>query len=112
MPGRTDAYYWLRPDVDEGPRVETPEPLAAIDLRKGVWLDPLPATSLTFTLDETKAAAAPPHWIGDRIPLVSALLLATLRRAGVDNFQAFPASLSVRSSQQPIPGHCVFNVIG
>lgn len=103
MSARTDAYHWLRPDVAEGPLVRVPASLAAIDLRRGTLIACELATPLIFTLDD--ATTSMPHWIGDRVPLVSELFVSTLRRAGVYNFQTLPAVL------RPWTGHVVFNVI-
>jgi hypothetical protein len=43
---RDDAYHWLRPDTRSDAQSGAPEALAAIDLRRGVWLDRAPAAPL------------------------------------------------------------------
>jgi hypothetical protein len=111
-PAPRDAYHWLRPDSEGAPRVLPPAALASADLRRGAWLDRAPTGPLVFTIEDDARAAAPPHWLGDRVPLVSERLLAALRRAGVDNLQTFPALLQGRAGGQPRPGHTVLNVIG
>jgi hypothetical protein len=65
---------------------------------------------MDFSIDN--ARGAPPHWIGDRIPLVSALFIAALREAGVDNFQTFPARLRCHPSAAIRTDHVAFNAIG
>jgi hypothetical protein len=87
-----------------------PEALASIDLCCGALLARIPAASMDFTIDS--ARGAPPHWIGERIPLVSALFIAALRQAGVDNFQTFPTRLRCQPSAAIRTDHVAFNAIG
>jgi len=105
-----DAYHWLRPDVEEGPTVRVPDEFVSVDLCRGSRLDPTPSTPLVVTLE--KLNGPPPHWIGDRIPLVSPLFLSTLRRACVDNFQSLPALLRCHRAGDLSNEYVAFNVIG
>jgi hypothetical protein len=106
---KTGAYHWLRPELD-GPRVLVPAGLAAVDLGRGQWLERAPAAPWAFVLEPP--GVSPPHWLGDRIPLVSATLLAALGRAGVDNVQTFPAQLRGAAAGAVWPGYVAFNVVG
>ena len=111
-PVSADAYHWLRPDGGAAPPVSPAPELASLDLRRGAWLRPAPPAPLIFTVEAGARGAAPAHWTGDRVPLVSDRLLAALRRAGVDNLQIFPALVRTGAGGEPRPGHCVLNVIG
>jgi hypothetical protein len=53
--------------------------------------EPLPKR-LIFEVDYP-AGEEPPHFLGDVVPVFSDRLVETLREAGVDNFEAFPAVL-------------------
>jgi hypothetical protein len=110
MNSRSAAYHWLRPDLDSGLRLAVPAALASIDLCCGAMLGRVPAATMDFSIDG--AQRMPPHWIGERIPLVSALFIAALREAGVDNFQTFPARLRCLQPAATSAGHVAFNAIG
>jgi hypothetical protein len=107
----TVAYHCLRPDVEDAPAVSLPAALAAIDLDRGRPVNGLPGglTALSF---DGRIAPGPPHWLGQRVPLVSELFTRTLVSAGVDNFQTFPVRLLAQPGGAEHPGYTAFNVIG
>jgi hypothetical protein len=108
MSAEGEAYHWLCPDLDQGATLVEPDGLAVMDLRRGSWVSRVPDAPPVFMLDTASDAA--PHWIGDRIPLVSERLLGAFKRAGIDNFQTFPVLLSCAGREWP--GYVAFNVIG
>lgn len=53
-----------------------------------------------------------PHFVGMTIPVLSTLLVDTLRSAGVENFQVVPAVLRNPKINAEWGGYWAFNVIG
>lgn len=58
------------------------------------------------------ARSEPPHLLGDTIPVFSALLVETLKAAGVDNFEVFPAVLKNPKTGKEWNGYFAFNALG
>jgi hypothetical protein len=110
MSGDEAAHHWLRPDREEAPALSLPAALAAVDLGRGVWAAKWPAAPITLSFD--KGSTPPPHWLGERVPVVSERLLRTLAGAGVDNFQTFPVRVIATPGGVECPGYLAFNLVG
>jgi hypothetical protein len=94
----------------EQPRIlHAPEPVATLDFLRGAAIAGALETPWVFDIELDGDRL--PHFLGGRIPLVSARLLAVLSKAGVDNIQAFPAVLRLRGETERRE-HSVLNVCG
>lgn len=106
------AYHWIRANDEIEPRTTGGEPLEDLDCQRGALLDLAAGSPLSFEVDVSPSRAAPPHFLGQRLPLVSDRFIAAIAAAGVDNFQAFPAHIRCPRQGTEWPGYSLFNVIG
>lgn len=109
------AYHWLLPEpAPSGPgsRIEVPPEVESRDFQRGSWIQLEPQFRADFEVVVHGAPDPLPHWLGDRTPVVSAPLLAALRRAGVDNVQSFPVLVRRAESGERIEGFSLLNVVG
>lgn len=53
-----------------------------------------------------------PHFLGNRIPIFSSLMVETLQKAGADNFEAFPATVKNPQTGTEWSNYFAINVIG
>lgn len=106
------SYYRFQADLHATSGVlEDPALPDGVSFTSGRALErPLP-TPLVFKVDCPKGQR-PDHLLGDSIPLVSELFLETLRAAGVENFQAFPARLRNTKKRAEWSGYSAFNILG
>jgi hypothetical protein len=105
-------YKRIKPDIysDHGV-VENPAIPPKLSFQRGVLIqEPLPSP-LVFRVNFPKAAALP-HLLGDIILVASDRFIAALRKAGVDNFQLFPAVLRNPEVSAEWTGFHAFNVLG
>lgn len=105
-------YKLIEPDIYSDHRiVENPALPPTLSFQDGVLIqEPLPSP-LVFRVDFPKSAMLP-HLLGDIILVASDRFVATLRKAGVDNFQLFPAVLRNPEVGAEWTGFHAFNVLG
>ena len=77
----------------------------------GVRMESPVPNPLVFEVNHPSKAQLP-HFVADVIPVFSDLLVNTLRTAGVENFQAFPAVLRNPEVGETWDGYQVFHAIG
>jgi hypothetical protein len=100
-----DTNNYIDYGVKKGPKLPP-----AISFMSGeIIKSPLP--ELVFEVNFPKGEQLP-HLLGDEVPLVSGTLLEVLKRAGIDNFQIFPANIMNPTTKQTWEGYYAFNVIG
>jgi hypothetical protein len=105
-------YYEIRPDVyamygiTRGPQLPR-----SVEFTGGTPIvEPLPAP-LLFDVDYPQGEQ-PGHMLGRIVPVVSRLLVEALTRAGVDNYQIFPALLRNPDTGSQWSDYFAFNVVG
>ncbi len=111
-------YYQIEPDiyaelggVSESPKVPDPGSSRGqnIGFQAGRYIKAPVPNPLEFEVD---CPGDVPHLTGAEIPVVSAMFADRLRKAGVDNFQLFPAILRNPETGKEWRDHFAFNVVG
>jgi hypothetical protein len=105
-------YYQVEADIysDYG-IIWEPESCYGISFRAGRLIDKTLPSLLTFIINYPLTEAFP-HFLESVIPVVSEHFVQTLRKAGVTNFQLFPALLQNPETSQEWTGYYAFNAIG
>lgn len=108
----SDVYQQIEPDnyADYGV-TQNPELDSDVSFIDGARItEPLP-NPLVFEVNFPKGES-PPHFLGDSIPLFSDRLVQVLRKAGADNFEAFPAVLRNPDTGAEWRDYWAVNVLG
>ncbi|PTL77830.1 hypothetical protein DAT35_42265 [Vitiosangium sp. GDMCC 1.1324] len=105
-------YRSIEPDFySDYSIVENPKIPEGVHFMRGALIQESLPSPLTFRVNFPKSVPLP-HMLGERIPVVSDRFVAALRKAGVDNFQLFPAVLRNPNEHAEWTGFHVFNVLG
>jgi hypothetical protein len=103
-------FHCIEPD-NEADYGITRNPAVKVSFFTGkVIASPLPEP-LVFRVDHPPDVA-PPHFLGDRIPVCSRLLLGVLEAAGVGNIQSIPAVLENPDVGARWTDYVAINVLG
>jgi len=105
-------YYEIKDDYLSDYRIQRQTSLPDnVSFTTGAFInEPLPEP-IVFEVDYPDDVE-PPHFLKDVIPIFSSGLLDTLRSAGIDNFQAFPAMLVNPVMGKQWTNYWALNIIG
>lgn len=105
-------FYRLEPGLHEVFGItKDPEIPKTVNFKAGAVIEDSLDSPLEFEVD-FPAGMAPGNFLALQIPVVSDLFVATLRAAGVDDFQLFPAVLRNPETSERWSGYQAFNTIG
>ena len=110
------AYYKLSQDnfwdyyIEENPKLDS-----EISFLSGKRIDEEIKLPLIFEISgpvKLDPNEFPGHFLGDVIPIVSTQFVEVLEKAGIDNYQIFPAILKMTSKKLEWDDYYAFNVVG
>jgi hypothetical protein len=107
-------YYFLEYLLeDDAARISVSPELAIepAEWTTGAVLARAPATPLKFLIRPGDGGALPPY-VNETVPLMSDALIAALRQAGAENFQAFEAVIEDAGSGAVHRGYQAINILG
>jgi len=108
----TVLYHQIEPDnYSDYSVTKKPKLPDGVSFIKGVLINEALPAPLIFEVDYPTRDDVP-HFLGDTIPIFSGYLVQTLKAAGVDNFQVFPAVLRNPKSNAEWTDFWAFNAIG
>ncbi len=92
-------HHMQRDNFDDYGVITNPQLPDFVSFIKGALIRETLPVPLVFEVSHPVRAAVP-HLLGNAIPLMSDYLVKTLRAAGVDNLQVFPAILKSKAGEQ------------
>jgi hypothetical protein len=106
------TYYQLSADIyaDQGV-VRDPDALAEVSFLLGQPIESRIATPIEVPVDHTQELP-PRHLLGISVPVFSAQLIDVLAKAGVNNWQLYPAVLSNEATGEQWRGYSAANILG